>query len=77
MEIRLKGGRYDGDVTPTTGRDITFTKTEIANSENPAVIDYKRYRYVETRETDEAGRPIFEYKPRTVAETVGDNVAVD
>jgi hypothetical protein len=77
MEIILKGGPYDGDVTPTPGRDITFTKTEIANSENPAVIDYKKYRYVDTRETDGAGRPIFEYKPRAVAETVGDNVAVE
>ena len=50
---------------------------EIANSDNPAVIDHKKYRYVETRETDGAGRRIFEYEPRTVAETVGDNVAVD
>jgi hypothetical protein len=77
MEIRLKGGPYDGDVLPTRGRDITFTMREIANSDNPAVIDYKKYRYVETRETDGAGRRIFEYGPRTVSETVGDNVAVD
>jgi len=77
MEIRLKGDPFDGDVTPTRGSDSYHTMTEIANSDNPAVIDYKSYRYVETRETDEAGRPIFEYKPRTVAETVGDNVAVD
>jgi len=77
MEITLKGGPYDGDVAPTTGREIAFTITEIANSADPAVIDYKRYRYVETRETDGAGRRIFEYEPRTVSETVGDNVAVD
>ncbi len=45
MEIRLKGGPYDGVVTPTMGRDITFTMREIANSDNPAVIDYKKYRF--------------------------------
>ena len=31
MEIRLKGGPYDGDVTPTTGRDITSARKLLTN----------------------------------------------
>jgi len=55
-EIRLKGGPYDNAVRATSGTDFTFT------------ID--GHRYVETQETDDAGRRIFKYKPREVSKTV-------
>ena len=69
-EIRLKGGPYDNAVFATGGRDITFAVTEVGSSDNPDAIDIERYRYVETQETDDAGRRIFKYKPRAVSKTI-------
>jgi hypothetical protein len=70
MEIRLKGGPCDGNVISTQGSTITFTMTEIAFSKDPDAIDFERFRYVETRETDGAGRRIFKYEPREVSVVV-------
>jgi hypothetical protein len=50
MEIILKGGPFDGHKITTGERDAFFT------------LDGECY--VVTRETDQAGRPIFKYAPK-------------